>query len=69
MRWVSQLQCCICRPNRWQASSHRFGGTSTKWLIITNPNVGASLLAKSACQSTLMLYDTPPSRAGSLPQF
>jgi hypothetical protein len=30
--------------------------------------VGASLLAKRACQPTLMLSDTSPSRAGSLPQ-
>ncbi|TPG81165.1 hypothetical protein EAH72_14685 [Pseudomonas caspiana] len=32
-------------------------------------NAGASLLAKAACQTTLMPTDTPSSRAGSLPQF
>ncbi|MBU0822557.1 MAG: hypothetical protein KKC24_27295, partial [Gammaproteobacteria bacterium] len=31
-------------------------------------NVGASLLAKASCQSTSISTDTPPSRAGSLPQ-
>ncbi|HCS44291.1 MAG TPA: hypothetical protein DIW52_15940 [Pseudomonas sp.] len=31
--------------------------------------VGASLLAKAACQSTLMSPDMPSSRAGSLPQW
>ncbi|QAX84505.1 hypothetical protein C2E19_11810 [Pseudomonas sp. DTU12.3] len=33
-----------------------------------NSNVGASLLAKASCQSTLMLNVRPLSRAGSLPQ-
>jgi len=31
--------------------------------------VGASLLAKAKCQSTLILADRAPSRAGSLPQW
>ncbi|VVM71649.1 hypothetical protein PS619_01827 [Pseudomonas fluorescens] len=38
---------------------------------IPNPTlspVGASLLAKAECHSTLMATDTAPSRAGSLPQ-
>ncbi|MGB8925148.1 MAG: metal ABC transporter ATP-binding protein, partial [Pseudomonas sp.] len=30
--------------------------------------MGASLLAKASCQSISCLTDTPPSRAGSLPQ-
>ncbi|CAI8972838.1 conserved hypothetical protein [Pseudomonas sp. IT-P260] len=40
----------------------RFGGA-------TQSNVGASLLAKALCQSIMKLTDTPPSRAGSLPQL
>ncbi|PTC20509.1 hypothetical protein C0J26_05915 [Pseudomonas baetica] len=35
----------------------------------TPSNVGASLLAKALCQSIFKLTDTPPSRAGSLPQL
>ncbi|CAI8718249.1 hypothetical protein EMIT093MI4_110205 [Pseudomonas sp. IT-93MI4] len=31
--------------------------------------MGASLLAKAACQSTSWLNDTPPSRVGSLPHL
>ncbi|KAB0487528.1 hypothetical protein F7R15_06610 [Pseudomonas reinekei] len=31
--------------------------------------VGASLLAMAMCQIALMLTDTPPSRAGSLPHL
>ncbi|PMY14550.1 DUF4381 domain-containing protein, partial [Pseudomonas sp. GW460-13] len=31
-----------------------------------NSSVGASLLAMAECQSTSVLSDTPPSRAGSL---
>jgi hypothetical protein len=31
--------------------------------------VGASLLANAKCQSTLILADRAPSRAGSLPQW
>jgi len=30
--------------------------------------VGVSLLAMAGCQATSTLNDTPPSRAGSLPQ-
>ncbi|TBN33713.1 hypothetical protein EYC95_27855 [Pseudomonas sp. BGI-2] len=34
----------------------------------TTPNVGAGLLAKASCQTTLMSTDTTPSRASPLPQ-
>ena len=39
-----------------------------RYFEVTPNPVGASLLAIGPCQSTLLLNDTPLSRAGSLPQ-
>ncbi len=43
-------------------------GAKAVHLNAPKPNVGASLLAKAACQATSAVTDIPLSRAGSLPQ-
>ncbi|POA23154.1 hypothetical protein C1895_21615 [Pseudomonas sp. FW305-3-2-15-E-TSA4] len=43
-------------------------GAKAVQLNAPEPNVGAGLLAKAACQATFAMADIPLSRAGSLPQ-
>ncbi|PMV90855.1 hypothetical protein C1X55_31960, partial [Pseudomonas sp. GW460-C8] len=49
--------------------SHRVWSATQNLRLMKIKNVGASLLAIASSQSTSISADTPPSRAGSLPQW
>ncbi|KAB0503276.1 hypothetical protein F7R14_16005 [Pseudomonas lini] len=58
------------RPiQRWtQIAVHLCRVGQDKCQSVSAIHVGAGLLAKAVCQATLMLADTPSSRASPLPQ-